>query len=49
MVVVVSYYFTRWSEAYAMPNQEAVIVGKKLVEEFVLKLGVPLSIHSDQG
>lgn len=48
-IMVVSDYFTRWSEEYVIPNQEAVTVAKKLVEEFVLKLGVPRSIHSDQG
>lgn len=35
------------SEAYAIPNQEAVKADKKLVEEFVLKLGVPCSIYSN--
>ena len=48
-IMVVSDYFTTWSEAYAIPNQEAVTVAKKLVEEFVLKLGLPRSTHSDQG
>ena len=48
-MMVVSDYFTRWSEAYAIPNQDTVKVARKLVEEFVLKLRVPLSIRSDQG
>ena len=33
-VLVASDYFTRWVEVYAIPNQEAVIVAKKLVDDF---------------
>ena len=32
-VLVASDYFTRWVEVYAIPNQEAVTVAKKLVDE----------------
>ena len=32
-VLVVSDYFTNWMEAFAIPNQEAVTVAEKLVEE----------------
>ena len=32
-VLVVSDYFTKWMEAFAIPNQEAVTVAEKLVEE----------------
>ena len=32
-VVVVSDYFTKWMEAFAIPNQKAVTVAEKLVEE----------------
>ena len=48
-VLVVADYFTKWTEAYAIPNQEAETVAKKLVEEFVARYGVPREIHSDQG
>lgn len=41
-------YFSRWSESYALPNQEAWTVSKKLVQEFVLRLGVLHIVHSDQ-
>ena len=42
-------YFTKWPEAYAIPNQEAITVAKVLVQEFFCQFGVPLEIHSDQG
>ena len=38
-LLVLSDYFTKWVEAYAIPNQE----------EFVCRFGVPLSVHTDQG
>ena len=41
-------YFTKWPEAFAIPNQEATTVAKVLVEEFFCRFGVPLEIHSDQ-
>lgn len=42
-------YFTKWVEAYALPNQEAVTVAEVLVREFVSRFGVPMVLHSDQG
>ena len=33
-------YFTKWPEAYPLPNQEAITVGKVLVEEMVCRFGV---------
>lgn len=35
-ILVVADYFTRWTEAYPLPNQEATTVAKKLVDEFFL-------------
>ena len=48
-IMVVSDYFTKWTEAYPIPNQEAETVAKKLVDEFVCRFGAPEIIHSDQG
>ena len=48
-VLVVSDYFTRWVEAYAIPNQEATTVADKLVEEFFCRFGIPEQLHADQG
>jgi hypothetical protein len=42
-------YFTKWTEAYPMPNQEAVTVADKFVKEFICRWGVPSSLHTDQG
>ena len=32
-----------------MENQEAVMVARILVDEFVVKFGFPTQLHSDQG
>ena len=33
-LLVATDYFTRWVEAYPIPNQEAVTVANKLTQEF---------------
>ena len=48
-LLIVQDYFTKWVEAYSLPNQEAVTVAGVLTQEFVSRFGVPMSIHSDQG
>ena len=48
-VLVASDYFTRWVEAYAIPNQEATTVANKLVEEMFCRFAIPEQLHSDQG
>ena len=48
-ILVVTDYFTKWVEAYPLRNQEAETVAKVLVEQFICRFGVPLSLHSDQG
>ena len=48
-VFVIADYFTRWVEAFAIPDQKAETVAKKLVLEFVCRFGAPLELHSDQG
>ena len=48
-ILVVSDYFTRWTEAYAIPNQEAATVAKKLTDEFFFHYSPPEQLHSDQG
>ena len=47
-VVVISDYFTRWSEAFPLPNQEATTVAKKLTEDWICCFGASYSIHTDQ-
>ena len=48
-ILVVMDYFTKWPEAYAIPNQEATTIAQVLVNEFFSRFGVPYEIHSDQG
>jgi transposase InsO family protein len=48
-VLVVADYFTRWVEAYPIPNQEATTVARKLVDEFFCRFSPPERLHSDQG
>ena len=48
-IVIIADYFTKWPEAFAVPDQEATTVANLLVREFVCRYGVPLEVHSDQG
>ena len=48
-ILVVGNYFTKWMEAYAIPNQETPTIAKVLAEEFICRYGVPRIIQSDQG
>ena len=48
-LLVVGDYFTRWMEAYPIPNQEASTVAKTLTNEFFLRFSPPEQLHSDQG
>ena len=42
-------YFTKWAEAYPIPNKESSTVCRLLVEEIFPRYGVPLQVISDQG
>ena len=42
-------YFTKWPEAYAIPDQEAETVVDALVGGMFSHFGVPETLHSDQG
>ena len=48
-ILVVADYFTRYTEAYPIPNQEATTVAAKLVDEFFFRYSPPEQLHSDQG
>ena len=48
-LLVVTDYFTRYAEAYAIPDIEAKTVAEKLVTEFICRYGVSVQIHTDQG
>ena len=42
-------YFTKWPEAYALPNQDAGVVAQAFVEGFVCRHGIPQELHTDNG
>lgn len=48
-IIVLCDYFTKWSEAFAVPNHNALTVADKIVSEFFSRFGVPKQLHSDQG
>uniref|UniRef100_A0A7N8WJS6 Gypsy retrotransposon integrase-like protein 1 n=1 Tax=Mastacembelus armatus TaxID=205130 RepID=A0A7N8WJS6_9TELE len=48
-VLVAMDYFTKWPEAYAVPDQSASTTAQKLVEEMFARFGAPGELHSDQG
>jgi hypothetical protein len=48
-ILVIADYFTRYIEAYCIPNQQADTIAHKLVMEFIARYGTPLELHSDQG
>lgn len=48
-IIVLGDYYTKWKEAFAVPNHSAITVADKLVTEVFCKLGCPEQIHTDQG
>jgi len=48
-ILVVGDYFSKWTEAFAIPNQESVTIADTLVREWISRYGVPGELHSDQG
>ena len=42
-------YFTKWPEAYALPDQESETVAGALLGGIFSRFGVPDTLHSDQG
>ena len=48
-ILVVTDYFTKWTESYPILNQEASTVAEKLVGEFICRFGVPRRYTAIQG
>lgn len=42
-------YFSKWPEAYPLPNMEATTVADVFVKNWIARFGVPMELHSDQG
>ena len=41
--------FTKWIEAYPLPDQKAESVARVTIDNFISRFGCPLQIHTDQG
>jgi len=48
-VLVVTDYFSKWTEAYALPDAEASTCMQVLYNQFSARFGLPRQLHSDQG
>ncbi|KRX12883.1 Retrovirus-related Pol polyprotein from transposon, partial [Trichinella nelsoni] len=48
-ILTVQDYFSKWPEAYPIPDMTASTVARTLVNEFICRYGAPESLHSDQG
>lgn len=48
-VFVVSDYFSKWTQAFALPDHRAVTVADVLVTGVFLQFGTRTFLHSDQG
>lgn len=48
-VLVVQDYFTKWVEAFPIPNDQAVTVAEVLASEWVCHFGASQTLHSDKG
>ena len=48
-IIVLGDYYSKWVDAWAVPDHTAQTVADKLVVEFFTKFGCPAQIHTDQG
>lgn len=48
-VMVVTDYFTKWVEIFAIPDQQAETCADILLNEVFARYGCPYDLHSDQG
>lgn len=48
-VAVVVNMYTKWPEAYALPDQEAETVAHAVMDNFICRFGCPRGVLSDQG
>ena len=48
-ILVIGDYFSKWTESFPLPNQEAQTVAKVFVEQWICRLGAPRTIHTDQA
>jgi len=48
-ILVVTAYFTKWTEAFALPDAEASTCMRVLYDQFFSRFGLPRQLHSDMG
>ena len=48
-IIVFTDYYTKWVEAYAMPNEEAITVANALIKGIICRHGSPTYTISDRG
>ena len=48
-IIVITDYFTKWTEAYPVASVNAEVVADVLVNQFISRFGTPRLLHSDQG
>ena len=48
-ILVIADYFSKWTEACPIKDKCADTVADVLVDKIILRFGMPLVIHSDQG
>ncbi|XP_026022288.1 uncharacterized protein LOC113021785 [Astatotilapia calliptera] len=48
-VLVIQDYFTKWTEAFPIPDERAATVAEVVASEWVCRYGIPQALHSDQG
>ena len=48
-ILVATDYFTKWVEAFPVPDQTVVTCTDVLLNEFFSRYGTPIQLHSDQG
>lgn len=47
-ILVLTDHFSKWAEAYQVPDQTEPTCANTVCREFITKFGCPLSIHTDQ-
>ena len=48
-ILAVGDYFSKWTEVFPLPNQEAKTIAERLVNEVISRQGALERIHIDQG
>ncbi len=48
-VIVIQDHFTKWVEGRAICGKEALTIADAVVQDWILKHGTPVTLHSDRG